>query len=1710
MANPPTGPRSQQATPRSPQNTTSKPAKNPCRPSVGPASPHYDSEENREQRFDQDATQRFDQDATQRFDVLGLEEREGDRDGSNIVTKKNGSPLQTLLAKRKAGTITAQELTTLQRLLDLRDAQARTDAARETYQQANADFDASITNKGYDDESFGEVEWRQLRQAEKALQNAQLDQDIAAAQYIDYQRGDGLSAATDQAVEAKRKISRRRKRDDDDDVSGGSSREYTVTDDGTVSYAQDGHTYTVKDDDLAQDVREAAITGDASGLSSTNQVTVSTGDGGPVVAANYNIGGETSGGNYGDLRARQEAWFREQLTNLPEDPAEAAARLAELSARADELNAEWQGRDATFVGPDGQPITGAEYFAQVSASLSAGANENAVIADRNAALPEARAPVTTTSQPNAGLGDRFNADRAAIDARVTAANAIEDPAERAEALAALASDIHDLQEQWTGTDTQGWTLGVDHDNDPDTPRVPTTAPEWWGDYAAGIETDADANRDAAEDNAASQQAVADFNEAVAPGGFSPTDYARLAGQWRNRPDNELVQIPIDDPALAEGGGVVHQTPSGYFARLSGDPNIIAAEEQRERERRILPGETGGIGAQVGIDPVTGTLQVSQGVDALLQARQDEREQQQLFLPGETGGIGTQVAIDPVTGTPQVSQGVDALLQARQDEREQQQLFLPGETGGIGAQVGIDPVTGTLQVSQGVDALLQARQDEREQQQLFLPGETGGIGTQVGIDPVTGTLQVSQGVAPAVAAAQAAEAAQPIVDVIRGHHAGLVTPEDAKKAIAYMFAASKSGTKIHPFQSDSELHPEVDPAVAEAWFNRAMRSSRADVATLEDIKTFQPALTDEQALEQLTLYTLLDKHASGAAVAAGSVGSIDLTTDLVSRGMNPVQAQRWTKWANDNGLTTYSDYVAVAGAVAGGFAGQYAGRWVPILTTRVNPRLTTGVVRGFVEETGEESGELIADIIATAASGGNPVGALTDPVTYAHAAGSILFSGVTEADAPKARPRPEPEAVPVGEEGNGAVYSIDGSRVDPALAAEGNRLLNRWAAANYALQNDPEDAPPGADQATWYRRREAIRRDVKQSGDALTAFRETNPRLAVGYKGGGGGGVVASDNSLITWSPDGEATVYASQPGDAEFMRTSGGSDGRAIYRIDESGKLVPVRPVGDRGIAGTSSPVPSAPDSGGGAPSYSVRAQDEQEDGPVVAQSAAPTIPGVVVAPIPTAALSEPLPLGQAKPAPQTSTTPTPTETEGQGDSRGGRSAPPGVRDPGGPTFTPPPSPQPSSVPQASPAPQATARTSPSPTPSITPTPNPDPGQGTQSQPGPGSPQGGTPGTLTQQTAPGTSPLTQPGPAPVTQPIPVPAVGPQPFGTPSAVGQPTASDPTPANIPDVTPTPTPTTETQPGTQPQPEPSITPTITTTETPTITPTPRPRRRRRRGDDETPRRREIPNPVADDPNRHPREVQFVDRNLHTVDLVTGDHTIQPLDDEQLRTIHIRSFSPENPQGQVHLAGSVQLEVERQHIVAESADRRKDAGDPIDYRDINFVTGQGPSRPSAQDLSRIQLQDRRNSGSAQQLEKRDINFATGQGRARTSARDLSGIQLQDRRDQGSGQQLDYRDINFVDREPGRSGSARKSKSSGRRGNSTGGNSGDRSNINYLPGQGPAPAANRRSANNQDAGLMNGGGAAGRRRGGGRRRRDEDEDERGYRRPVIQVVLEG
>ena len=247
------------------------------------------------------------------------------------------------------------------------------------------------------------------------------------------------------------------------------------------------------------------------------------------------------------------------------------------------------------------------------------------------------------------------------------------------------------------------------------------------------------------------------------------------------------------------------------------------------------------------------------------------------------------------------------------------------------------------------------------------------------------------------------------------------------------------------------------------------------------------------------------------------------------------------------------------------------------------------------------------------------------------------------------------------------------------------------------------------------------------------------------------------------------------------------------------------------------------------------------------------------------------------------------------------------------------------------------------------------------------------------------------------------------------------------------------------------------------------------------------------------------------------SGEHTIEPLTDQQVRSARISSFSRENPEGEVHLAGSVQLEVNPDHIVVESNTRRKDAGDPVDYRTIGFVNN--PAAPSGQQLSNIQFQ---NQGSSvdyrtigfvdkpadltpeqlariqpkeqkEQVDHRSIQFKEKSGDA-----DYSKIQFKEK---SSDVDVDHSKIQFKDRPE--NGSAGKGKRKGSKGpDSSGGGSGaDYSKIKFQPGQGLAKSPDAYS------GLVGGGGN--RSRGGGRKKREEDDEKnRQHQRPIVQVVL--
>ena len=189
--------------------------------------------------------------------------------------------------------------------------------------------------------------------------------------------------------------------DPDDD------RSYVVSGDGRVVYYQGGHTYRVSDDDLADAVRTALATGDASGLSYVDRVSVYDAAG-HRSASNYehHAGSEHHAESAEEVLSEfasvdeQVEWFRGQVRNLPADPAQAAQRLTELAVIAAGLGQHWSGRDA------GAPQT---YFANLSEIFNASAAANQDIAQANAGLPSAPAAAT----PAAEIAE-IRADNAAL------------------------------------------------------------------------------------------------------------------------------------------------------------------------------------------------------------------------------------------------------------------------------------------------------------------------------------------------------------------------------------------------------------------------------------------------------------------------------------------------------------------------------------------------------------------------------------------------------------------------------------------------------------------------------------------------------------------------------------------------------------------------------------------------------------------------------------------------------------------------------------------------------------------------------------------------------------------------------------------------------------------------------------------------------------------------------------------------------------------------------------------------------------------------------------------------------------------------------------------------------------------------------------------------------------------------------------------------
>lgn len=518
-----------------------------------------------------------------------------------------------------------------------------------------------------------------------------------------------------------------------------------------------------------------------------------------------------------------------------------------------------------------------------------------------------------------------------------------------------------------------------------------------------------------------------------------------------------------------------------------------------------------------------------------------------------------------------------------------------------------------------------------------------------------------------------------------------------------------------------------------------------------------------------------------------------------------------------------------------------------------------------------------------------------------------------------------------------------------------------------------------------------------------------------------------------------------------------------------------------------------------------------------IRRTATPTPnPDPVPAPIkpaaPTASADQSSDAGTSDPAGNGDTVPTSSTPARAAAGYSSPTSTPGTLSPtpsaSSPTTTPGPS-SPAPTPQQSQSTQTGPSTdphTPNPQGSDPHTPNPqgedpftpDPSDPDAPTPDPGVPQPGTP-TPGAPTPGGPTPGT-PGPGTPTPGTPGPGT-PTP-GTPSP-GTPTAGSPSPTTPESTTPdsgTPGKPTST-PG---KPDPKR-PSPTTTTSPTSTPSPDKEKQ------DNVRRREIANPVANDPEVNPREIEFIEEVKHTVDTVTGEHTVEPADDRQLRSARIVSYSAENPEGNVLEAGSLVIEVNPDHIELESATRQKDAS-------AAAPATSGQTGPTAEQLEAMQAHysnylagQRDNSGQAEngrtgptdeQRAKMQEHF-----RAHNTTGERPPIRMQGDVSRPNAQQMAEVQRRYKQQQSGASkGKSGKNRppikvQKGYQANT--GSKSQRPPIKYLPGQGPAKKPD------PYAGLMGGGGGA--RRGGGKRRPTEQELEERRRRmgsPKIELVI--
>ena len=1248
---------------------------------------------------------------------------------------------------------------------------------------------------------------------------------------------------------------------------------YEVGADGTVSKEEDGHTYTVREDGLRSDVLWAAANEDVSQLSGLSSPSVNSGvfDELEPAAGQVQAGGDPSPRPIGafnigaELRA-DEAWFKQQFANLPDDPAARAQKLDELAVLSKQTSQKWSSTsitDWTFADGAGNAVRPDDYFRGLADRIAASATENRQIDAANQARSQAAdaflaedasavAALTYTAQPS---------DPVEIETRGPASEFLEQEGN----LAAVVQQYERLVSEWRDKpESKLVQIPVDGPGPPGRTMTPTEYFQQRLDQtsrqlrqASGERGDFETARAFFEastdqfgkDNVAAVGALtyepqaSDPEEIETRGQFSQhieaegnleataAHYDRLAQQYLNSPANDVLQIPD-----GQGGTI---TPAEYFGRqrdlVNQQRDTIAGEHRMLIEASALPDESA-----VGYVPprpaaeVFANVRMSEVPLGPMPTTESYAGNFSPWLDAEGNQVNTEAeAAYVIEGT-----GSDAVI------KDVNSIDVPwSRTKVMRGRRGNTLKYGELHGQKPWEA--KGRSDQNVTLQKWVAKNLEGRR----IDR-WGNVQYA-------ANPQFDQSATPLGNITGAGESGDLTRQPGSET----FALHASHAKIQGVNPDGTL--DLSGGSAGRWAER-VGGFIPGFNTLYGVGlAYDPASPDgakwsagekrgiakDATLDSLYVFgfpyggiNIVRNVAQGSGRALLQHPVRHIVKPLVWDAALPNTVQRVSGQLGSLSRATYQTGRSVASGRGfrsgpGAFRNKAAGVGKG-LRGETGEELVESPIEFGVERLFEGKGEFNNPILVGAniagfglldglSRGVRPRWGTSDPavtaagvrlqnqrvvtrqqlqqyLTAAPPADRDLQMHVTRGNALSRQS--------VKLDGQIRDFRAENPGFDPETIAQGNRLLDQRAANMLALH--PHifgNPPPGVDRDTYLTRGRVLGRRVNNLNQDIVDFRRANPELGKGYTAGGA--TVPAPQHVRELSGDIDTTNLGLKPtmplfpGDASFMVASPRPDGTAARRIETLPLITP------------------SPD---------VTPTPDPQTGRIIVTTHEPTA--------------------------------SPTQTRPRIHPPTGGEAPPGVS----PGFGRPAWMSPSHITSS---PRFTPDPTPSPTPSPSLAPGPSPDRRVSTKP---------------DTAPGVPSTTRFDPT-IT-----------PHVTTITTPTPTLVTSTPTPTPVATPSPTP--------QTTPSPATSPTVDITATPTPSPSPTtasPTGRWPKGEGDKHQGNQLNSPLK----RWPRTAQWHTQVEHTIDLATGEQWSRPITSKHLESLRVVAKTDKPVRNADYIGGNLRV---------------------------------------------------------------------------------------------------------------------------------------------------------------------------------------------------------